>query len=79
MVNINHLESEEAHDFFHFCFVSQTVRGGGGHGQSDGRHGADEPLHQPAGQESACQSQRWDARPTNAALDKAESPRPQNT
>lgn len=38
---------------------SQTVGGGSGHGQGDGRHGADESLHQPAGQESTCQSQRW--------------------
>lgn len=44
--------------FFLFFLSPQTIGGGGGHGQGDGRHGADKSLHQPAGQESACQSQR---------------------
>lgn len=37
------------HFFFFSAVLSQTIGGGSGHGQSDGRHGADQPLHQPAG------------------------------
>lgn len=55
--------------FFHFSAVfSQTVGGGSGHGQGDGCHGADKSLHQPAGQESTCQSQWWVSRLFNNSI-----------
>lgn len=41
-----------------YLVLSQAVRGGSGYGQGDGCHGTDKSLHQPAGEEPTCESQR---------------------